>query len=64
MTIEEKVISKELEVKKLMDELKNLLNLSFESNKKKPNDFRYYTTLNISIEKLSELNILLRELNI
>ncbi len=63
MTINEKVAEKENELKTLMNELKKILNNSYEDNKKNSNNYQYLSTLTSSIEKIEELNNLLKEIN-
>lgn len=63
MTINEKVAEKENQLKTLMNELKKILNNSYEDNKKKPNNYQYLSTLTSSIEKIEELNNLLKDIN-
>jgi hypothetical protein len=63
MTINEKVVEKENELKALMNDLKNLLNNSYEENKKNPNNYKYLSSLTSSIEKIEELNNFLKDIN-
>jgi|LakMenEpi03Aug12_release.lakeMendotaPanAssembly.Ray.scaffolds.fasta_scaffold1917445_1 hypothetical protein len=63
MTINEKVVEKENELKALMNDLKNLLNNSYEENKKNPKNYKYLSSLTSSIEKIHELNNILKEIN-
>ena len=62
-TIDVKIKEKELIVKNLITDLKNLLNISYKSYEASPNDYRYLSSLTTSIEKLNELNNSLKEIN-
>ena len=56
-------MEKENELKALMNDLKNLLNNSYEENKKNPNNYKYLSSLTSSIEKIEELNNFLKDIN-
>jgi magnesium chelatase family protein len=58
MTINEKVVEKENELKALMNDLKNLLNNSYEENKKNPKNYKYLSSLTSSIKQLT-MNVLI-----
>ena len=63
MTIGEKISEKEIAVKKLLLELKNILNNSSTYNKKNPKDYKYLSSLSTTIQIIKELNSSLIEIN-
>jgi hypothetical protein len=63
MTIGEKISEKEIIVKGLLNELKNILNNSSIHNKKNPADYKYLSSLSSTIHVIQELNVTLKEIN-
>jgi hypothetical protein len=63
MTIGEKISEKEIIVKELLNELKNILNNSSIYNKKNPTDYKYLSSLSTTIHMIQELNTSLKDIN-